>query len=205
MHHPLVMHKMSLLRDARVRPKQFRELTHELTLLLGSLATADMDLTTTKTLHSPLAPFTGVQLKDSVGVFPILRAGQGMVNAFLDLIPNARVHHLGLYRETSTLLPVEYYNKLPTVCSTSLGFVIDPMIATAGTAIAAVNILKEWGLPRIKFVSILASRSGVLALLTAHPDIEIYVAAIDDTMNDHGYIIPGVGDAGDRLFKTLYE
>ncbi|KAH9270501.1 hypothetical protein BASA83_007313 [Batrachochytrium salamandrivorans] len=155
MHHPLVMHKMSLLRDARVRPKQFRELTHELTLLLGSLATADMDLTTTKTLHSPLAPFTGVQLKDSVGVFPILRAGQGMVN--------------GLYRETSTLLPVEYYNKLPT------------------------------------FVSILASRSGVLALLTAHPDIEIYVAAIDDTMNDHGYIIPGVGDAGDRLFKTLYE
>ncbi|KAJ1334291.1 uracil phosphoribosyltransferase [Batrachochytrium salamandrivorans] len=178
------MHKMSLLRDARVRPKQFRELTHELTLLLGSLATADMDLTTTKTLHSPLAPFTGVQLKDSVGVFPILRAGQGMVN--------------GLYRETSTLLPVEYYNKLPTVCSTSLGFVIDPMIATAGTAIAAVNILKEWGLPRIKFVSILASRSGVLALLTAHPDIEIYVAAIDDTMNDHGYIIPGVGDAGDR-------
>ncbi|KAH6563976.1 hypothetical protein BASA62_008167 [Batrachochytrium salamandrivorans] len=167
MHHPLVMHKMSLLRDARVRPKQFRELTHELTLLLGSLATADMDLTTTKTLHSPLAPFTGVQLKDSVGVFPILRAGQGMVNVW--------------------------------------GFVIDPMIATAGTAIAAVNILKEWGLPRIKFVSILASRSGVLALLTAHPDIEIYVAAIDDTMNDHGYIIPGVGDAGDRLFKTLYE
>ncbi|KAI8928606.1 uracil phosphoribosyltransferase-domain-containing protein [Entophlyctis helioformis] len=206
MHHPLVLHKMSLLRDHRVRSKQFRELVAELTSLVGTLATAEIDLVTSaKALSSPIAPFEGVRLKDAIGVFPILRAGQGMVDSFLSLIPSARVHHLGLYRESSTLLPVEYYNKLPATCSLDLGFVLDPMIATSGTAVAAVNILKDWGLPRIKFVSILASRAGLEALAAAHPDIQIYVAAVDDELDDHGYVRPGLGDAGDRLFKTFYE
>ncbi|EGF82846.1 hypothetical protein BATDEDRAFT_9579 [Batrachochytrium dendrobatidis JAM81] len=198
MHHPLVLHKISLLRDKRVRPKQFRELVHELTLLLGTLATSDSDLSTTKTLQSPVSPYMGVQLKDEMAIFPIMRAGQGMVNGFLELIPNARVHHLGLYREKSTLLPVEYYNKLPSVCKIDVGFLVDPMIATAGTAIAAVNILKDWGLKRIKLISIVASYPGLNALLKAHPDIEIYVASVDEEIDSNGYIIPGLGDAGDR-------
>nr|KAJ3406632.1 hypothetical protein HK105_003503 [Polyrhizophydium stewartii] len=196
---------MSLLRDQRVLPKQFRELVNELTLLVGTLATADMDLITTKTLSSPVGTFQGVKLRDTVGIFPILRAGQGMVDGMLELLPSARVHHLGLYREKSTLLPVEYYNKLPAQCQIDLGFVVDPMIATAGTAVAAVNMLKDWGLRRIKFVSVLASLSGLETLLAAHPDIEVFVAAVDAELNEHGYIVPGVGDAGDRLFKTFHD
>eukprot|EP00842_Homolaphlyctis_polyrhiza_P006464 jgi/Hompol1/6819/HPOL_001134-RA len=204
--HPLVSHKMSLLRDYRVRPKQFRELVNELTLLLGTMATADLELAATaRPMQSPVGEYTGLQIKDSIGVFPILRAGQGMVDGFLSLIPSAHVHHLGLYREKATLLPVEYYNKLPAACQISIGFIVDPMIATAGTAIAAVNILKDWGLRRIKLVSILASMPGLNALTAAHPDIEVYVAAVDTELNEHGYIIPGLGDAGDRLFKTFYD
>lgn len=199
LHHPLVYHKMSLLRDSRVRPKQFRELVRELTQLIGIKACEKLDLEViSKELHSPVGSFTGYQLKGSIGVFPILRAGQGMVDPFLSLIPNARVHHLGLYREKATLLPVEYYNKLPAVCSIDTGFVVDPMIATAGTAIAAVNILKDWGLKKIIFVCILASKHGLEILLQTHPDIEVYACAVDDKLTDQGYIFPGLGDAGDR-------
>lgn len=202
--HPLVLHKLSLLRDRRVRSKQFRELVNELTLLLGIAATEHCDLEATKTLESPIGSFQGVQLKDQVGIFPILRAGQGMVDSFLQLLPKAHVHHLGLYREKSTLLPVEYYNKLPADCKVTLGFVVDPMVATAGTAVAAVNMLKDWGLKRIAFVCILGSRDGIEALAAQHRDIDIYVACVDELLDDHGYIVPGLGDAGDRLFKTLY-
>lgn len=141
--HPLLLHKLSLLRDKRTKCKQFRELVVEITLLLGLRATQSLDLTETKMIESPLGPFQGVKLKDTIGIFPILRAGTGMVDAMLSILPTARVHHLGLYREKQTLLPVEYYNKLPANCNVDIGFVVDPMIATAGTAIAAVNILKD--------------------------------------------------------------
>ncbi|KAJ2998846.1 hypothetical protein HDV02_003956 [Globomyces sp. JEL0801] len=216
--HPLYLHKLSLLRDERVRPKQFRELVTELSNIIGSLhsfsllgitATESLDLTTVKTLNSPIGKFTGVKIKDKVGVFPIMRAGNGMVDAFLNLVPAARVHHLGLFRDKvphqKTLLPVEYYNKLPAACQLDIGFVLDPLIATAGTAIAAVNMLKDWGLKRIVFCSLLVSKSGVEALREAHPDIQIVTGFIDEDLTDKGYIYPGVGDAGDRLFKTFYD
>ncbi|KAJ3124516.1 hypothetical protein HK100_011203 [Physocladia obscura] len=132
-----------------------------------------------------------------------MRAGLGLVEPLLTLIPSARVHHLGLYREHSTLLPVEYYNKLPAQCSVDIGFVVDPMVATGGTAVAAVNLLKEWGLKKIKFIAIIGSTVGVKVLSDAHPDIEIHIGVIDDAITDAGYIIPGCGDAGDRIFKTL--
>ncbi|KAJ3316642.1 hypothetical protein HDU76_001645 [Blyttiomyces sp. JEL0837] len=202
--HPLVAHKISLLRDARVKPKQFRELVNELGLLLGVQATADLDLIETKTLESPVGTFQGVKLKDKIALFPIMRAGLGLVDAFLSLLPAARVHHLGLYREKSTLLPVEYYNKLPAQCTVDVGIVLDPMIATGGTAVAAVNMLKDWGLQKIKFVALVGSSHGVETLRAAHPDVDIVVGAIDETLNEFGYIIPGCGDAGDRLFKSFH-
>ncbi|KAI9336690.1 uracil phosphoribosyltransferase-domain-containing protein [Obelidium mucronatum] len=202
--HPLIAHKISLLRDARVKPKQFRELVNELGLLIGYHATANLDLIQTKELDSPVASFTGVKIKDKVAIFPIMRAGLGLVDSFLQLIPSARVHHLGLYREHSTLLPVEYYNKLPAQCTVDLGIVVDPMIATGGTAVAAINMLKEWGLKKIKFVALIGSTYGVKVLSDAHPDVEITVGVIDDKMTESGYIIPGCGDAGDR-FPAIFS
>ncbi|KAI3658414.1 hypothetical protein MP638_007516 [Amoeboaphelidium occidentale] len=178
---------------------------HEISLLLGTWATSDLDLRETKTLQSPMGPFKGLTINDRIGLFPILRAGLGMVDAFLTLLPTSRVHHLGLYREKTTLLPVEYYNKLPASCEVDMGIVLDPMVATAGTAIATVNILKDWGLKRIKFVCVLASREGLKAIQDAHPDISIYCAAVDDELNDEGYVIPGLGDAGDRQFNTFHD
>ncbi|KAI3646413.1 hypothetical protein MP228_009341 [Amoeboaphelidium protococcarum] len=204
--HPLVAHKMSLLRDKRTKPRQFRDLVKEISQILAINATDDLDLMTTKQIMTPLdVQFDGVKVKDKIGIFPILRAGLGMVEAVTDLLPAARVHHLGLYREKSTLFPVEYYNKLPSECSVDLGIVLDPIIATSGTAISAVNILKDWGLKRIKLICLLASKEGLQALRDAHPDIIIYVAAIDEVLNDHGYVVPGMGDAGDRLFKTFHD
>ncbi|KAI9358595.1 uracil phosphoribosyltransferase-domain-containing protein [Zopfochytrium polystomum] len=203
--HPLIAHKISLLRDARVKPKQFRELVNELGIILGVEATADLDLIETKELTSPMGQFQGVKLKDKVAIFPIMRAGLGLVDAFLSLLPAARVHHLGLYREKATLLPVEYYNKLPRQCTVDVGFVLDPMIATGGTAIAAINMLKDWGLKRIKLVCIIASKPGLEAVQTAHPDVEIVVGTVDEVLDTQGYIVPGVGDSGDRIFKTFHD
>ncbi|KAJ3216113.1 hypothetical protein HDU67_009914 [Dinochytrium kinnereticum] len=219
--HPLLAHKISLLRDQRVKPKQFRELVTEIGMLLGVFATSDFDLIETKELQTPVATFQGLKMKDKVGLFPIMRAGLGLVDSFLSLIPAARVHHLGLYREKvllfilpgrytelskkSTLLPVEYYNKLPAQCTLDIGIILDPMIATGGTAIAAVNMLKDWGLKKIKFVAIIGSELGVRTLQEAHPDVEIIVGAIDEVLNDRGYILPGCGDAGDRMFKTFHD
>ncbi|KAJ3066308.1 hypothetical protein HDU98_010389 [Podochytrium sp. JEL0797] len=200
---PLIAHKISLLRDSRVKPKQFRELVSELGLLIGYHATQNLDLIQTKELESPVAPFTGVKLKDTIAIFPIMRAGLGLVDPLLQLIPSARVHHLGLYREHSTLLPVEYYNKLPAQCTVDIGIVVDPMIATGGTAVAAINVLKDWGLKKIKFIGLIGSTLGIKVLTDAHPDVEVYVGVIDDEMTDAGYIVPGCGDAGDRIFKTL--
>ncbi|RKO88405.1 uracil phosphoribosyltransferase-domain-containing protein [Blyttiomyces helicus] len=197
LNHPLVLHKLSLLRDKRIKSAQFRSLLNELSLLLAMRASQSL-------LESPIAPYQGVKLRDEIALFPIMRAGDGLVDGMLTMVPSARVHHLGLYREKSTLLPVEYYNKLPAECTVDVGFVLDPMVATSGTAVAAVNILKDWGLKRIKFCAVIASRAGIEALTAAHPDIDIYVCAIDDVLDERGYIIPGLGDAGDRLFKTAH-
>ncbi|KAJ3416237.1 hypothetical protein HDV05_002527 [Chytridiales sp. JEL 0842] len=205
MENPLLAHKLTLLRDARVKPKQFRELVNEMGTLLGVQATADLDLIETKTLESPISTYQGQTLKDRIAIFPIMRAGLGLVEPLLTLIPTARVHHLGLYREKSTLLPVEYYNKLPANCTVDLGIVVDPMIATGGTAVAAINLLKDWGLKKIKFVGLVGSTEGVETLRAAHPDVQIYVGVIDETLNDRGYIVPGCGDAGDRLYKTFHD
>ncbi|KAJ3092425.1 hypothetical protein HK102_007436 [Quaeritorhiza haematococci] len=196
--HPLIAHKLSLLRDARTKSKQFRELLDEVGLILAVESSKGLDLIETQQLESPVATYQGVQLKDKIALFPILRAGLGLVDSYLRLIPTARVHHLGLYREKATFLPVEYYNKLPSECTVDMGIVLDPMIATAGTAIAAINILKDWGLKRIQFVGVVASREGLDSLRAAHPDIEIIVAVIDEFLTDNKYIVPGLGDAGDR-------
>ncbi|KAJ3032446.1 hypothetical protein HDV00_007521 [Rhizophlyctis rosea] len=203
--HPLALHKVSILRDKRVKSPQFRDVLTELSLLLAIRSTQSVQVVASKTLESPIATYQGCKLKDRIGLFPILRAGQGMVDGFLQMLPTARVLHLGLYREKSTLLPVEYFNKLPSECTTDLGFVLDPMVATAGTAIAAVNILKDWGLKRIKFIAIVASREGIETLANAHPDIDIYVVAVDNELTKAGYIVPGLGDAGDRLYKTQHD
>ncbi|KAJ3102000.1 Kynurenine--oxoglutarate transaminase 3 [Phlyctochytrium planicorne] len=152
----------------------------------------DFDLIETKELQTPVATVQGVKLKPKVGLFPIMRAGLGLVDSFLSLMPAARVHHLGLYREKSTLLPVEYYNKLPAQCTLDIGIILDPMVATGGTSIAAINMLKDWGLKKIKFVAIIGSELGLKTLQEAHPDVEIVVGAVDDILNDHGYIVPGM-------------
>ncbi|KAJ3311262.1 hypothetical protein HDV04_004171 [Boothiomyces sp. JEL0838] len=202
--HPIFLEKLSCVRDEKLKSREFRALVSELTLILGITATERLDVVTTKQLHTPIGPYTGIKLKDEIGVFPIMRAGQGMIDSFLTLLPGATVHHLGLFRDKTTLLPVEYYNKLPSECKLDVGFIVDPMIATAGTAVAAVNILKDWGLKRIVFCSILVSKSGVEALQQAHPDIDIVVGHIDEELTDKGYIYPGLGDAGDRLFNTSH-
>ncbi|TPX30868.1 uracil phosphoribosyltransferase [Synchytrium microbalum] len=201
--HPLCAAKISLLRDRRVKPKQFREIVFEISLMLAYECTAGLDLMQTKMLESPVGPFQGVKLADKIAIFPILRAGLGMVEGFQTMMPAARVHHLGLYREKTTLLPVEYYNKLPSECNVDVGIVVDPMLATAGSAIAAVSIIKDWGLKRIKLCCICASSQGVNAFRDAHPDVDLFVATMDEELNDHGYIVPGLGDAGDRLYKTF--
>ncbi|KAJ3321072.1 hypothetical protein HDV06_004630 [Boothiomyces sp. JEL0866] len=192
--HPIFLEKLSSVRDEKLKSKEFRTLVSELTLILGITATERLDVVTTKQLHTPIGPYTGIKLKDEIGIFPIMRAGQGMIDSFLTLLPGA----------ATTLLPVEYYNKLPSECKLDVGFIVDPMIATAGTAVAAVNILKDWGLKRIVFCSLLVSKSGVEALQQAHPDIDIVVGHIDEELTDKGYIYPGLGDAGDRLFNTSH-
>lgn len=199
--HPLVQHKLTLLRRTTTEPKKFRELVRELSQLLLYEATLDLPLNPIA-IETPLAPHMGHEIGARIGLVPILRAGLGMVDPILDLIPTARVWHLGLYRDHATLEPVTYYNKLPPEANIDLCLVLDPMLATGGSATAAVNILKDWGARRIKFLGLIAAPEGVAALSTAHPDVPIYLAAIDDHLNQIGYIVPGLGDAGDRQFGT---
>ncbi len=199
--HPLVAHKLSRLRDNRTDSKKFRELIREIANLITYEATADL-ATVTRQIKTPLETTTGLELKEQVGLVPILRAGLGMVEGVWELIPGAEVWHIGLYRDERTLQPVQYYNKLPVAPTVQVCLILDPMLATGGSAIATVDILKQWGANRIKFVGILAAPEGLAALQTAHPDVPIYVAAIDETLNDRGYILPGLGDAGDRQFGT---
>lgn len=199
--HPLVAHKLTRLRDKNTDPRKFRELVREIAALLTYEATADL-LTIPRSVETPLKTTNGLELKEQVGLIPILRAGLGMVEGVWDLIPGAEVWHIGLYRDERTLKPVEYYNKLPVAPTVNVCLILDPMLATGGSAVATVGVLKRWGATKIKFVGILAAPEGIAALQENHPDVPIHIAAIDDHLNEHGYIVPGLGDAGDRQFGT---
>ena len=199
--HPAVLHKLALLRDERTDPKKFRELVREISWLVGYEALADTPLNEIE-VQTPLEVTTGFQLAERIGLVPILRAGLGMVDAFLELFPESQVWHLGLFRDERTLRPVEYYNKLPDQSKVDTCLILDPMLATGGSATAAIEVLKDWGAKRIKLVNLIAAPEGVAAVNEAHPDVSIYCAALDRQLNDKGYIQPGLGDAGDRQFGT---
>jgi uracil phosphoribosyltransferase len=199
--HPAVRHKLALLRDERTEPKKFRELVRELSWLLGYEALADARMAPVS-VRTPLEEIRAEKLADRIGLVPILRAGLGMVDAMLELMPTAEVWHLGLFRDERTLRPVEYYNKLPDSATVDLCLILDPMLATGGSASAAIDVLKRWGAARIKLVNLIAAPEGVAAVGTAHPDVPIHCAALDRQLNERGYIVPGLGDAGDRQFGT---
>jgi len=199
--HPLVKHKLTKLRDIATTPKKFRELIREISILLAYEATQDMQLEAVE-VETPLTKTTGKILREQIGLVPILRAGLGMVEGVWEMMPSSEVWHLGLFRDERTLQPVQYYNKLPIAPTVQVCLVLDPMLATGGSAIATIDILKEWGAPRIKYLGIIAAPEGIKALHKAHPDVPIYMATIDDHLNDIGYIVPGLGDAGDRQFGT---
>lgn len=199
--HPAVRHKLGILRDEKTEPKKFREVVRELSWLLGYEALADAR-TRPLEVWTPLETMAADELADRIGLIPILRAGLGMVDAMLELMPTAQVWHLGLFRDERTLRPVEYYNKLPDSATVDLCLILDPMLATGGSATAAIEVLKRWGAVRIKLVNLIAAPEGVEAVLSAHPEVEIYTASLDRQLNDRGYIMPGLGDAGDRQFGT---
>lgn len=199
--HPLIQHKLTLLRDVATDTVKFRQLVKELGTLLCYEATRDLRLQPLN-VTTPMGTAQGAQLSESVGLVPILRAGLGMIEGVWELIPNAQVWHIGLYRDEKTLRPVEYYNKLPIEPRVQLCLILDPMLATGGSAVATCNILKKWGVTRIKFVGLIGAPEGIKALSDAHPDVDIYLAAQDERLNDIGFIVPGLGDAGDRQFGT---
>ena len=202
MDHPLIQHKISVLRDVNTTSKQFRELVSEIAMLMCYEATRDLPLTD-KDVQTPLATaHTKVIAGKKLAFVPILRAGLGMVDGVVTLVPNARIGHIGLYRDPDTLQPVEYYCKLPADIEQREVIVVDPMLATGGSAIDAITQIKKRGPKDIKFMCLIAAPEGVEALTKAHPDVEVYIAALDDCLNDHGYIMPGLGDAGDRIFGT---
>ncbi len=200
--HPLVQHKISMIRNKDTSTKDFRELVEEIAMLMAYEATRDLKLEEVE-IETPICKTkTNMVAGRSIGVVPILRAGLGMVDGILNLVPNAKVGHIGLYRDPDTFMPVEYYCKLPVDAIERDFLVLDPMLATGGSAIAAIDFIKQRGVTRIKFLCLIASPEGIEALQTAHPDVDIFVAAVDEKLNDHKYIIPGLGDAGDRLFGT---
>ncbi len=199
--HPAVLHKLALLRAESTEPKKFRELVREISWLVGYEALADARVTTVQ-VRTPLEEIEGVRLADRIGLVPILRAGLGMVDAMLELMPTAQVWHLGLFRDERTLQPVEYYNKLPDSATVDLSLILDPMLATGGSATAAIQVLKQWGARRIKLLNLIAAPEGVAAVEAAHPDVPVFTAALDRQLNEKGYILPGLGDAGDRQFGT---
>lgn len=199
--HPLVAHKLSRLRNKETEPKKFRELVREIAGLIAYEATLDL-ATTTRQVQTPLAETTGAELREKIGLVPILRAGLGMVEGVWDMMPSSEVWHIGIYRDERTLKPVQYYNKLPVEPRVSVCLILDPMLATGGSAVATVDILKRWGVHRIKFVGLIGAPEGIHNLQEHHPDVPIHLAAIDDRLNENGYIVPGLGDAGDRQFGT---
>jgi uracil phosphoribosyltransferase len=199
--HPAVLHKLALLRDERTEPKKFRELVREISWLIGYEALADAQLRALR-VRTPLEEIEGAELADRIGLVPILRAGLGMVDAMLELMPTAQVWHLGLFRDERTLRPVEYYNRLPDSATVDVCLILDPMLATGGSATAAIEVLKRWGATHIKLINLIAAPEGVQAVSEAHPDVAIHCAALDRQLNEKGYILPGLGDAGDRQFGT---
>lgn len=200
--HPLVQHKISMLRDKETSTKDFRELVEEISLLMAYEVTRDLPLKEIE-IETPICKAkTHVISGRSIGVIPILRAGLGMVNGILKLVPNAKVGHIGMYRDPETMLPVEYYCKLPLDAVERDLIVVDPMLATGGSASRAISFLKERGCSKIKLMSLIAAKAGVNKIQKDHPDVSIFIAALDEVLNDHCYIVPGLGDAGDRLYGT---
>ena len=202
MDHPLILHKISMLRARETNTKDFRQLIHEIALLIGYEATRDLPVTE-YTVATPVADAVGYRLPRQVCLVPILRAGLGMVDALLSLIPAARVGHIGLSRDPATLKPVEYYCKMPPDVAERAVLVLDPMLATGGSAASAISFLKKRGAKNIRMLNIIGSPEGVAKIAETHPDVDVYLGALDEKLNDHGYIVPGLGDAGDRLFGTL--
>ena len=199
--HPLVQHKLALLRDVNTEPKRFRELVREVTWLLLYEATEDF-IPVERSVTSPMGSTMGKVLVEEIAFVPILRAGLTMVGPALEMIPTAHVWHIGLYREEETLQPIEYYTNVPKKATAEVAFILDPMLATGGSAVAAVDILKRSGVRNIKFVGLIAAPEGIERLSSAHSDVPIHLAAVDEGLNEVGYIVPGLGDAGDRLFGT---
>lgn len=202
MDHPLIQHKIGWIRRKETGTKEFRTLIGEIAMLLCYEATRDLKLADIE-IETPICRTTVKELKGKkLAVVPILRAGLGMVDGMLAMIPSAKVGHIGLYRDPETLNPVEYYCKLPEDCSEREVFVVDPMLATGGSSVAAIQMLKDKGVKNIHFMCIIAAPEGVEHMKKAHPDVDIYIGALDNHLNDHGYIVPGLGDAGDRIFGT---
>jgi uracil phosphoribosyltransferase len=200
--HPLIQHKLSMIRNEQTGSKDFRELVYEVAMLMAYEITRDLPLEEIE-VQTPVAVAKCKRLAgEKIGVIPILRAGLGMVEPILELYPTARVGHIGLYRDPQTLKPVEYYCKLPTDLPERELIVVDPMLATGGSVVAALDLIKRRGGKRIKLLSLIAAPEGIQAVQAAHPDVDIFTAAIDSHLNEHAYIIPGLGDAGDRLFGT---
>lgn len=202
MDHPLIQHKVTLIRDMNTGAKEFRELVKEISMLMCYEVTRDLPLEEIE-IETPVAKAKSKVLAGrKLGIVPILRAGLGMVDGFLNLLPAAKVGHIGLYRDPETLEPVEYYCKLPTDIEERELIVVDPMLATGGSANAAIQFIKDRGATNIKLACLVSCPEGIKAVHAVHPDVDIYVAAIDEKLNDHAYIVPGLGDAGDRLFGT---
>lgn len=200
--HPLIKHKLTFIRDKNTGSKEFRELVTEISMLMGYEVTRDFPLEEIE-IETPLTKMKSQVISGKkVGLIPILRAGLGMVDGMLNLLPAARVGHIGLYRDPQTLKPVEYYCKLPQDIKERELIVLDPMLATGGSATAAIDFLKKRGATNIRLVCLIAAPEGIKAVTEAHPDVDVYVAALDEKLNDHAYIVPGLGDAGDRLFGT---
>lgn len=200
--HPLVKRHIAELRDRETKPEHFRLALRRLAMLLAYEATEDLELTPT-TVTTPLTETPGWQLRERIGIVPILRAGLGMVDPVIDLIPEAQVWHLGLYRDEATAEPVEYYSKLAEDAPVDVAMILDPMLATGGSANAALDVLRRWGVARIKLLSVIASQEGIDRVANEYPEAQIYVCAIDAELNDQKFIVPGLGDAGDRTFNTL--
>ena len=202
MDHPLIQHKIGIIRKKDTSSKEFREMISEIAMLMCYEATRELPLTDVE-IETPICKTTVKELEGKkMAVVPILRAGLGMVEGMLAMIPAAKIGHIGLYRDPETLEPVEYYCKLPADCSEREVFVVDPMLATGGSSAAAIQMLKDKGVKHIRFMCILAAPEGVKKMQEAHPDVDMYIGALDDHLNDHGYIVPGLGDAGDRIFGT---
>ena len=202
MDHPLIQHKIGLIRKKETGTKDFRQTISEIAMLICYEATRELKLDDVE-IETPICKTTAKELKGKkMAIVPILRAGLGMVDGVLQLIPAAKIGHIGLYRDPETLNPVEYYCKLPADCAEREVFVVDPMLATGGSSVAAIQMLKDKGCKNIHFMCIIAAPEGVERIHKDHPDVDIYVAALDSHLNDHGYIIPGLGDAGDRIFGT---